>query len=122
MSVERITYEFEADDDDGHFEARAMLGDVCVARATGMKDGDRVELADICVRDDVRPPYPIFNRRLLWLFGRRRSLQLRKQAIGTTLLRRFIREADLAGVREVWGSVMAGAIEEQPHLLPWYER
>lgn len=99
MATDGIKCEFETDKGDGPFEVQTCLTE---SASGGDRDthGRSLELCDIHVRDDVRPSYPVFNRRLISLLGSRRPMKLRGDK---TLLERFVREADRSGVRAVSG-------------------
>ena len=53
----------------------------------------------------------------LWIEER-----LRRNGIGTGLLRHLLQTADAAGIREVWGEVTLEDIGRWPGLLQWYEK
>lgn len=53
----------------------------------------------------------------LWIEQR-----LRRNGIGTGLLRHLLQTADAAGVREIWGEVTLEDVGRWHGLLQWYER
>ncbi|HYE21442.1 MAG TPA: GNAT family N-acetyltransferase, partial [Tepidisphaeraceae bacterium] len=78
----------------------------------GLRTGARMLLGDIRVRDSN------LSEGMVREFG----TTLRRRGIGTGLLRRFLEEADAAGVAQVWGSVTAVDLGRNPELLGWYTR
>jgi hypothetical protein len=119
MHVNRIQLTVKLDGED--FDVEAWLDGAPVARAQGLREDDRLVLADICVSDDVRPRWPVLHGMLVSLIGPRKPLRLRGRGIGEMLLARMLREADSRGISEITGSVMPEAITVQPFLLGWYE-
>ena len=111
-----LTFSREEEDD---FDLEAHLGALRVGYAWGLKKGDRLLLADIRVLESIPQRRSILARIL-----RRKPVEtsFRRRGIGTRILRRFLQEADAAGVREIWGSISARDLGDWPELLRWYER
>ena len=120
MGRGRVEYVVVAEDVD--FDVEARIDGVVVGRAHCIRDGDQILLADLHVDSDLQRAWPLFPWLLRWILGTRRPLQLRRKGIGSELLRRVLHEADSAGVRETWGSVMPADLQRHPSLLDWYER
>jgi hypothetical protein len=110
LDVNRIEYAMKLDD--GDFDVEAWLDGARIARAQGMREEDRLLLADVRVSDDIRPHWPVLHRTLVSLLGPRKPLQLRGQGIGEKLLVRVLREADSRGI----------AAHESPRTTKLYDR
>lgn len=85
-------------------------------------DGRVMRLNDIHVKDDVTLP----PRNLIHAFWRvivqPRPLDLRKQGLGTAMLRRVISEANARGAERIVGSVTPDDRKDNPGLLAWYAK
>lgn len=83
-------------------------------------DGRVIRLNDIQVDATVILP----PRNLLHAFWRKlvkpKSIHLRKQGLGTAMLRQIIREARARGAERIVGSVTPDDRERNPKLLTWY--
>lgn len=85
--------------DDEDLDAEAVLDGVRIGNANCTREGARLKIADIEVKE----------------YARRRG-------IGTRLLQLILRAADAAQGREVWGSITAEDLARLPGLIAWYER
>ena len=115
--MQQVDYTFL--NDDGDFDVEALVNGARIGQALGWRTGDRVQLNQIEVNTEgpLRAPnLPTFIR--LWL-GRPK---LRRRGIGDGLLKRFLAEADTAGIHEVWGSVMPKDLKDAPFPLRWYAK
>jgi hypothetical protein len=113
----QVTYTFE--DEDNDFDLEVLLDGARVGWARGSREGNRLHLADIQVNEHGGRPcafLPWFIRKHL------PPKRLRRQGIGSALLREYLRRADAAGIEEVWGSVVQLDLDKYPSLLEWYER
>jgi hypothetical protein len=111
--------EFSFLDDDGDFDVEAHIDGIRVGYAWGIRDGDRLHLTDIRV-DEFAPCGGSMLPRVIQSFFP--PAKLRGTGVGRELLRRFLRNADTAGVCEVWGSVTEDDLRNWPGLLDWYGR
>jgi len=112
--MQSVNYTFFDKDDD--FDVEALIGGQRVGSAQGLRDGDRVHLADIRIDDPPRRRVGLIAS----LFGAKAPRPLRRQGIGTELLKRFLGEADARGVREIWGEVTKH--DASDWLLNWYRK
>lgn len=119
MDCKQIIYEFR--NDDGDFDVEARLRGIVLGRAQGLSEGNVLLLADIRVPEEVFRPWPIMPRPLLILLGRCPPWRPRRHGIGTQLLTRFLREADAAGFREIYGSITQDDLDATPWILDWYQ-
>ncbi len=110
MQPLQVEYLFEVENDD--FNVLARLEGCRIGNVWGTRDGDRLTLEDIEVKEDEELPLAL----------RREFGSLRRRGIGTQILRRFLERADSEGITEIRGSVMPHAVAENPGLLPWYEK
>jgi hypothetical protein len=79
---------------------------------------DLIFLGDITVNDDVRISSGFFGS----LFGRTRTVSLRRSGIGSAMMHQFLQAVLNQGVGEVFGYVTAGDLHRTPNLLRWYAR
>jgi GNAT superfamily N-acetyltransferase len=117
MGEDLVTYEFE--DDGENFELEVFIHGMRVGWARGTRHGDRLHFADIHVNAEGPRPWPS----LPWFIRKRfRPKRLRRTGIGRDLLNEYLRRADAADIREIWGSVTKQGLSEHPFLLRWYEK
>jgi hypothetical protein len=81
---------------------------VLVGHAHGFREDERLRLLDLHV--EVFPPAGS---------ALPRNVPLRRRGVGSELLSRFLRAADAACVREMWGCVTRDDLRT-PDLLRWY--
>src|SRR5687767_11324075 len=99
MDLTRVEYVLNQDDMD--FDIEARLDGLRIARAQCLRNGEHLVLADIRLEKDVSPPWPVLHGLLISWVGRRKPWRLERRGIGTALLKRLLREADAAGIREI---------------------
>ena len=85
--------------DEEDLDAEARRGGVRIGYIRCVVDGNRLVLCDIVVDEAERG-----------------------LGVGSTLLKTVLREAEVRGIHETWGSVTADDLRRTPHLLAWYER
>src|SRR5258706_15830876 len=120
MDVSRVKYVLL--NEDRKFEVEGWIDGIRIGWTWCVRDGDRLLLSDIRVQEDEPRQWPVFPTLLLRLLGERQPRQFRRRGIGSQLLKRLLREADSAGIREIRGSAVALDLDPQPTLLAWYER
>lgn len=97
-----MDFTFDAEDE-GNFDLKALSNGIQIGYAHGDLEGDRLHLLDLKV-EEVAPPGMTFPA----------GSALRGRRIGSELLAEYLRRADRAGVREVWGCVTQDDIDATP--------
>lgn len=98
MAARRVRCQI-ADADDEDLDADAVLDDERIGYVNCIREGDRLMIADI----EIKEPFP-------------------RHGIGSELLRFVLDAADAAGFRDVWGKITADDVKKTPGLRGWYER
>lgn len=86
-----------------------------------LRDGDRLQIADLQVCAAVPLPWPFFHTLLCHVLAPRRR-SYRGRGIGSQLLATLVRIADESQVREVWGFITRADLHVSPFLPDWYGR
>lgn len=104
------------------FDVNAFWRNRCVGYAWCNVIETRVKISDFKVTDEFRVPWPLLLGVLNWFGVSRGTMNLRNMGVGSAILSRVLSEAVSLGAHEVWGSVVAHDVRQNPRLLDWYRK
>jgi|GEM_PF-4735154 len=104
-----------------YMDVRATFRGHQAGKIMGIIEGSRMLLSDFIVNNTVPIRYPFAHSILVSFFGCRR-VDFRGMGLGRRIMQRFLEEAQLRGIQEIWGSITERDAKGTPYLLNFYRK